>query len=146
MRRAPRLFFSFRSPYSRFLVAGLLREVPDAHTSVEWVPYWEPDERTQQGLEGHGASIHYADMSKAKHLYILQDTKRLSARHGLSMTWPVDRDPWWVLPHHAWMAARRIGRGKDLYWALINSTEFQLHNKAIQEKLATMLPVKPPAP
>jgi 2-hydroxychromene-2-carboxylate isomerase len=116
--RKPRFYFSFRSPFSWMVSHVLERELPGWHDELELLPYFEPDEQTWPVLDERGVEMHYSDMSKAKHLYILQDTKRLSARHGLSMTWPVDRDPWWVLPHHAWMAARRIGRGKDLYWAL----------------------------
>jgi 2-hydroxychromene-2-carboxylate isomerase len=56
-----------------------------------------------------GAEFHYAPMSKAKHLYILGDTKRLASRMGRVMAWPVDVDPWWEVPHLAWLAARRAG-------------------------------------
>jgi 2-hydroxychromene-2-carboxylate isomerase len=119
MKRRPRLFFSFRSPYSRFLVDRLLREVPDAHDRFDWVPFWEPDERTREGMERRGASLHYADMSKAKHLYILQDTKRIAARLGLPLAWPVDADPWWEPSHLGWLRARRLGRAAEFYGAIV---------------------------
>ena len=61
----------------------------------------------------------YAQMSRAKHLYILMDTKRLAQREGLAMSWPVDVDPWWELPHLAWLWARRLGRAEEFYDAVI---------------------------
>ena len=119
MTRGPRLFFSFRSPYSRFLVERLVREIPDAHSRFDWIPYWEPDARTREGLDRHGASIHYADMSKAKHLYILQDTKRIAERLGLPLAWPVDVDPCWEVSHLGWVLAKRMGRAADYYAAIV---------------------------
>jgi len=121
MKRRPRLFFSFRSPYSRFLVDRLLREMPDAHDSVDWIPFWEPDQRTREGMDRHGASLHYADMSKAKHLYILQDTKRIAERQGLRLAWPVDVDPWWEAAHLGWLRARRMGRAAEFYEAIVGA-------------------------
>lgn len=116
--RKPRFYFSFHSPFSWMASHRLERRLPDAHDRFEYIPYFEPDDQTEASLAERGAEMVYVSMSKAKHLYILQDTKRLSAQLGLSMKWPVDVDPWWVLPHHAYLAARRLGRGHDLYWAL----------------------------
>jgi 2-hydroxychromene-2-carboxylate isomerase len=118
MSRKPRFYFSFHSPFSWMASHQVERRLPDAHEVLEYIPYFEPDEQTWEVLHARNIDMHYTSMSKAKHLYILQDTKRLSAKYGLSMKWPVDVDPWWVLPHHAYLAARRIGRGRDLYWAL----------------------------
>jgi 2-hydroxychromene-2-carboxylate isomerase len=118
MIRKPRFYFSFHSPFSWMVSHQLERRLPQWHDALECIPYFEPDEQTWKSLNEQQIEMHYADMSKAKHLYILQDTKRLSAKHGLTMKWPVDVDPWWVLPHHAYMAARRNGNGKELYWAL----------------------------
>lgn len=116
--RKPRFYFSFRSPYSWMASRVLEQELPDAPELLEYVPYFEPDEQTWESLNERDVRMHYTDMSKAKHLYILQDTKRLSQRYGLDMKWPVDIAPWWVLPHHAWLAARRTGTGQQLFWAL----------------------------
>jgi 2-hydroxychromene-2-carboxylate isomerase len=60
-------------------------------------------------------------MTKAKHLYVLADTKRLAARLGLSMAWPVDIDPWWEVPHLGWIAARRAGLAERCYDALVGA-------------------------
>jgi 2-hydroxychromene-2-carboxylate isomerase len=114
----PRLYFSFRSPYSWLTVRRLRAEVPDALTELDWYPYWDPDSRTEAALAQRGGELPYAQMSRAKHLYILMDTKRLAQRAGLAMAWPVDVDPWWELPHLAWLWARRLGRAEQFYDAV----------------------------
>ncbi|NHC16219.1 DsbA family protein, partial [Motilibacter deserti] len=118
MTKRPRLYFSFRSPYSWMALHRLQQALPDVHERFEWLPYFAPDETTQSVLDARGIEMHYTAMSKAKHLYILQDVKRLTARMGLSMRWPIDIDPWWVLPHHAYFAARRAGAGLEFYNAM----------------------------
>jgi 2-hydroxychromene-2-carboxylate isomerase len=115
----PRLYFSFRSPYSWMTVRRLRAEVPDAWTALVWYPYWDPDTRTAAALAERGAALPYAQMSRAKHLYILLDSKRLSQQEGLSMSWPVDADPWWERPHLAWLWARRLGRAERFYDAVV---------------------------
>jgi 2-hydroxychromene-2-carboxylate isomerase len=115
----PRLYFSFRSPYSWMTVRRLRAEVPDAWTALDWFPYWDPDAGTAAALAERGAELPYSPMSRAKHLYILFDTKRLAQREGLVMSWPVDVDPWWELPHLAWLWARRLGRAEQFYDAVV---------------------------
>jgi 2-hydroxychromene-2-carboxylate isomerase len=115
----PRLYFSFRSPYSWMTIERLRAAVPDAWTALDWYPYWDPDGKTAAALAERGAELPYAQMSRAKHLYILMDTKRLAQREGLAMSWPVDVDPWWELPHLAWLWARRLGRAEEFYDAVI---------------------------
>lgn len=118
MRRQPRLYFSFRSPFSWLLGWRLRRCLPDMHERLELIPFWEPDPLTEQALAERDAALHYVDMSKAKHLYILQDTKRLAARLGLRIAWPVDVEPWWEPSHLGWLLARRLGRGTEFYDAV----------------------------
>ncbi|WP_084729938.1 2-hydroxychromene-2-carboxylate isomerase [Streptacidiphilus neutrinimicus] len=114
----PRLYFSFRSPFSWMALRQLEERVPRAREVIDYVPYWDPDERTAKALEARGAGFHYTQMSKAKHLYILQDTKRLTQRFGYRMAWPIDIDPWWEVPHLGWLAARRLGREREMFSAL----------------------------
>jgi 2-hydroxychromene-2-carboxylate isomerase len=121
VRRGPRLYFSFRSPYTWMTVERLLERVPDAHERIDFVPYWDPDPQTEQALHERSAGFHYQQMSKAKHLYILHDTKRLAATLGLPMRWPVDLAPWWELPHLAWLRARDLGRGAQFYRAVTDA-------------------------
>jgi 2-hydroxychromene-2-carboxylate isomerase len=121
MTSGGRLFFSLRSPFSWLLVERLLRRLPDAHELLEFIPFWEPDAHTEQALEERGARVHYQQMSKAKHLYILQDTKRLATQLGLRIAWPVDIDPCWELSHLGWLQARRLGRAPAFYTALTAS-------------------------
>lgn len=121
MRRrpaTPRLYFSFRSPYSWITLHRLLGEVPDLFDRFELFPYWDPDPLTEEALEERGARLPYQQMSKAKHLYLLIDIRRLTTRLGLDMAWPVDRDMWWELPHLGWLAARRTGNAQRCYLAL----------------------------
>lgn len=117
-KRPPKLYFSLRSPYSWLAVTRLRREVPAAFDQLECFPYWDPDERSNAELEQRGGEFHYVQMSRAKHLYMLMDTKRLAAQYGLSMAWPVDVDSWWDLPHLAWLQARREGRPWEFYDAI----------------------------
>jgi 2-hydroxychromene-2-carboxylate isomerase len=118
VKRNPRVFFSFRSPFSWLAIERLRRAAPEVLDRLEWIPFWEPDPHTQRALDEKGAIVHYVPMSKAKHLYILQDTKRLARRLGLEMAWPVDVDPWWELPHLGWLRARRLGRALPFYFAV----------------------------
>ena len=119
MRRGPRVHFSFRSPYSWMAVSRLLQQVPDAHERIEFIPYWPPDPCTTAALTTAGGEFHYSHMSKAKHLYILHDTRRQAAKLGLAMIWPIDDDPWWELPHLGLLLARRLGKGPEFYAAVM---------------------------
>jgi 2-hydroxychromene-2-carboxylate isomerase len=119
--KRPRLYFSFRSPFSWLLIGRLRRQAPLVWSELEAIPYWEPDARMSEALAGRGASIRYAPMSKAKHLYILQDVKRLSAGLGLTMRWPVDVTPWWEPSHLGWLVARRHGREDAFYDAVVEA-------------------------
>jgi len=117
MRRGPRVHFSFRSPYSWMAIERLLRVLPDAHETIQFVPYWDPDPLTECALRESGGEFHYVQMSKAKHLYLLQDTKRLARRLGFTMRWPIDVDPWWEVPHLAFLKARQLGAEAPFYAA-----------------------------
>jgi 2-hydroxychromene-2-carboxylate isomerase len=121
MNRAPTLFFSLRSPYSWLLVERLLQVMPDAYERLHWIPYWEPDARMARALEERGAVQHYAPMSKAKHLYVLMDTKRLAQRLHVEIKWPVDVEPRWEPAHLGWLKARRLGKAADFYRAVVSA-------------------------
>ncbi|NUR59916.1 MAG: disulfide bond formation protein DsbA [Catenulispora sp.] len=114
----PRLYFSFRSPYSWIALRRLEAVLPDAAATVEYIPYWDADEQTSAALAERGAEVLYQQMTKAKHLYLIQDTKRIAARLGYQVRWPIDRDPWWELPHLGWLAARRAGVEREFYTAV----------------------------
>lgn len=118
MKRNPRIFFSFRSPFSWLAVERLMRAVPDAMERIEFIPYWEPDRATEQAMKERGARFHYVQMSKAKQLYILHDVKRLARESGFDLVWPVDRDPWWEPSHLGWLKARTLGAGSAFYRAV----------------------------
>ncbi|PVE09005.1 2-hydroxychromene-2-carboxylate isomerase [Streptomyces scopuliridis] len=118
LKRPPRLYFNLRSPFSWMGLRQLEERFPQAPDVIEYYPYWDPDEKTVAALEERDSGFHYTQMSKAKHLYILQDTKRLSARFGYTMAWPIDIDPWWERPHLAWLKARHLGREREFYTAV----------------------------
>lgn len=117
-RRTPRFYFAFRSPYS-WIASRLLKErYAIAFDRIEYIPYWEPDARTDELLRARGGKHLYHPMSKAKHLYILQDVKRLTTKLGYRLAWPIDQEPWWELPHLAYLAARRAGKGQAFIEAI----------------------------
>ncbi|MBX6767591.1 MAG: DsbA family protein, partial [Actinomadura rubrobrunea] len=106
-----RYYFSLRSPYSWLAHRELVERHADVLESVEWVPFFEPDELSERMLTEAGGRFIYTPMSRAKHFYVLQDVRRLAGLRGIAMTWPVDRDPVWEVPHLAYLAARRHGVG-----------------------------------
>ena len=109
----PRVYFSFRSPYSWLALERLsARQLRDA---FEYIPFWEPRGPVADALATIGGGTHYRQMSRARHLYILQDVKRLAAAQSMPMVWPVDKDQCWDLPHLAWLACRRSGRQWEIY-------------------------------
>lgn len=113
VRRTPRFYFSLRSPYSWLAYRDLLRRYPDLAAGLDWVPFWEPDELSQRLLAEAGGEFVYTAMSRAKHLYVLQDVRRLAAERGLEFSWPVDREPCWEIPHLAYLVACRHGAGPE---------------------------------
>ncbi|MEV0005262.1 DsbA family protein [Micromonospora sp. NPDC050980] len=117
--RPPRLYFSFRSPYSWLAVERLTRALHRPQEVLEFIPYWDPDPRTEAALTAAGGTFHYVQMSKPKHLYLLQDAKRQARRLDLPMRWPIDIDPWWELPHLGFLAARQRGAGEAFYREVI---------------------------
>jgi len=109
--RVPRFYFNFRSPYSWIAYRDLMDRFPDVAQVVEWHPWWEPDADSERRMAEHQRSFPYTAMSRDKHLYILQDVRRLTADRGLAVTWPVDRDPVWEVPHLAYFPALDAGFG-----------------------------------
>ncbi|TDB96030.1 disulfide bond formation protein DsbA [Nonomuraea longispora] len=110
-----RLYFSFRSPYSWLAGRRLLAELPTAFEEIDWIPSWEADEVTGRSLDERGVRPVYTPMSRAKHLYLLMDVKRLAAGEGVEVAWPIDVDPWWEPAHLGFLLARRHGREREFY-------------------------------
>lgn len=108
----PRIYFSFRSPYSWLAFHDLTTSFPNVVAAVEWRPFWEPDRWSDRLLTEAGGRFIYTPMSREKHLYMLGDVRRLSARRGLTITWPVDHgSPSWEVSHLAYLVAAEQGRG-----------------------------------
>ncbi|MFF8945453.1 2-hydroxychromene-2-carboxylate isomerase [Streptomyces sp. NPDC014864] len=112
-RRGPRWYFSFRSPYSWMAYRDLLDRYPDVAGQIEWLPFWEPDQPALDELERSNVRLPYVAMSREKHLYILQDVRRLARARELEMVWPVDTAPRWEVSHLAYLAAERLGAGPE---------------------------------
>nr|WP_198943553.1 DsbA family protein [Actinokineospora bangkokensis] len=118
MSSEPRFYFSLRSPYSWLALHDLVTRFPDIALTARWRPFWEPDARSAAALRDRGGDFPYAPMSRAKHLYVLQDVKRLAAERGLVPAWPVDRDPVWEVPHLAYLVAERAGASREFVAAV----------------------------
>ncbi|MFJ8788291.1 2-hydroxychromene-2-carboxylate isomerase [Streptomyces sp. NPDC102462] len=124
-RRPPRFYFSLRSPYSWLAYRDLTAHHPGLAAALDWVPFFEPDELSRKLLDEAGGSFPYTPMSPEKHRYILQDVRRLAAERGLSLSWPVDREPVWEVPHLGYLAAARHGMGPE-YLALAARARWEL--------------------
>lgn len=111
--RPPRFYFSLRSPYSWIAYRDLVADHPDLAAALEWRPFWEPDETSAEALTEAGGSFPYVAMSREKHLYILQDVRRLTRARKVEMSWPLDREPVWEVPHLAWFIAADAGLGRE---------------------------------
>jgi 2-hydroxychromene-2-carboxylate isomerase len=109
----PRFYFSFRSPYSWLGYRDLMAGYPGIAPTLEWRPFWEPDELSARMLGEAGGTFPSVDQSRAKARYILQEVRRLARARGLAIVWPVDRDPCWEVPHLAYLAAARHGRAPE---------------------------------
>ncbi|MEU0504544.1 DsbA family protein [Nocardia sp. NPDC005998] len=118
MKAEPKFYFSLRSPYSWLALEELMSRHRDLAQSLTWVPFWDPDRTMLAALQQAGGGFCYASMSREKHLYILQDVRRAATARGLSLIWPVDRNPWWEVPHLACLAVEREGRMPELAVAL----------------------------
>lgn len=118
MKTTPRFYFNLRSPYSWLAVRELTERYPDVAEQVRWQPFWEPDVHHANVLNDHGGAFIYTPMSKEKHLYILQDVRRLATARGLPVSWPIDREPRWEIAHLPYFLAEEAGVGRDYVLAV----------------------------
>ncbi len=109
-----RFYFHFRSPYS--WIGARWMESVRSQVAVEYVPFWELDQTSRRLLAEHGGEHSYVPMSKAKHLYILQDIKRITTQLGFKLRWPPSPEQQhWEVPHLAYLFARRAGLGDPFF-------------------------------
>jgi 2-hydroxychromene-2-carboxylate isomerase len=120
IRPTPRrmtFFYGLRSPYA-WIAHRLITEHLPAHlqaSSLEYVPFWDPQPATLETLRAAGGGFLYRAMSRERHLYILADVKRLVASLGYRLQWPVDQAGQnWELPHLACLAALQSDCEVDL--------------------------------
>ncbi|MEU8028922.1 DsbA family protein [Streptomyces sp. NPDC049099] len=109
--KTPRFYFNLRSPYSWLAHRELTSRHADLVDRLEWLPFFEPDPHSARRLAEQGGSFPYSEMSREKNRYVLQDVGRLTRARGLKVTWPVDRDPVWEVPHLGYLVARDRGLG-----------------------------------
>lgn len=112
-KKPPRWYFSLRSPYSWFAYRDLMKHHPDVLDAVQWIPFWEPDARSEEMLAQIGVTLPLVPMAREKNFYILQDARRLAQDRGLDVTWPIDREPVWEVSHLAYLVAEDAGRGRE---------------------------------
>jgi len=118
-----RFYFNFRSPYSWIGAHWIERLRPKLE--VEYHPFWELDDISQDLLQQHGGEHYYTPMSKAKHLYILQDIKRITKSLDMKISWPPSPDnQHWEIPHLAYLYAREQGGG-DTFFKMIHEYRWQ---------------------
>jgi 2-hydroxychromene-2-carboxylate isomerase len=146
-KKTPVYYFSFRSPYS-WIATRLLAErlTLDELARIEFVPYWEPDPPTLASLRERGGDHLYQPMSRAKHLYILQDVRRITRGLGLRHVWPVERNPSWEQPVLAYLAAEEDGRSAPFRAALYRARWEQgcdIHAPDVLARLAAECGIDP---
>lgn len=120
-KKTPTFYFSLRSPYSWLAYKELTEHYGDVAAVLELVPFWEPDGQSSEMLAKRGREFPYSNMSRAKNLYVLQDVGRIVKQSGRSVTWPVDRDPVWEVPHLPYLVARKEGVGAEYVAALYHA-------------------------
>ncbi|MET1255379.1 2-hydroxychromene-2-carboxylate isomerase [Aliikangiella maris] len=121
MKKKCRFYFHFRSPYSWVGACWLEKVKP---LEIEYIPFWELDDDSRSLLSDEGGEHYYTPMSKAKHLYILQDIKRITGKLELDLKWPPSPDnQHWEIPHLAYIYARREGKAK-LFFDKIHQTRW----------------------
>lgn len=97
-----------------------------AEKEIEYIPYWEIDNTSRDMLSEKGGEHYYTPMSKAKHLYILQDIKRITSKLGLKLKWPPSpENQHWEIPHLAYLYARREGKG-ELFFRKVHESRWLL--------------------
>jgi len=120
---------------------------PEDHAKIEYIPFWEPDVKSKKLLEMRDLEFLYRPMSKARHLYILQDVKRLTEYFGLQARWPLDSaSPWWERPHLAYIAAADMGKGQACRDALYRERWEKGHDicdAATIERIAEEIDIPP---
>jgi 2-hydroxychromene-2-carboxylate isomerase len=108
---APAWYLSLRSPYSWLAIRLAEKHHPRLWKKAELRVFFEPGAATAREVSERRIDFPYVAMSRAKHLYILRDVRRIAGGLGLTPTWPVERDPQWDVPSLAVVAALRADAG-----------------------------------
>ncbi|MEU2558840.1 DsbA family protein [Streptomyces longispororuber] len=92
VRTLPRCYFSFRSPFSWLAWQETAARHPELAARMEWVPFFDPDPLTARLVADRGGWFPFPDR-------------------------PPGDDRVWEVPHLAYLAAARLGRGPDFLQA-----------------------------
>lgn len=103
----PVWYLSLRSPYSWLAIRLAQKHHPHLWEDAELRVFFEPGEATAEEVAARRIDFPYVPMSRAKHLYILRDVRRIAGGLGLTPSWPVERDPQWDVPSLPVVAALR---------------------------------------
>lgn len=114
-------YFSLRSPYSWLAWRDLRDHHPERLAELELVPFWEPDQGHAAELDALAETFLYTSMTRDKHMYILSDVRGLAADRGLTIKWPVDKEPRWEVAHHAYFVALEHGKAYEYIDALCSA-------------------------
>jgi 2-hydroxychromene-2-carboxylate isomerase len=109
-KRTPKLYFSFQSPYSWI---GTYIFENNYNIEIEYIPYWKPGKKINNLLKQNNGKFIKASNNSTKHLYLLEDVKRLAKKMNFKVKWPVDSKNCWDLPHLSYLKARNLGKGKE---------------------------------
>lgn len=139
-KNPPKYYFCFRSPYS-WIATRLIEEyLPEAERALlDYRIFWQPDAVTSQRLAERNGEFPYNHMNRERHLYILQDVKRITSALGWKHHWPVDEDPWWELPTLAYFKAESLGKGREFRNAVFKARwedGLNIHELPVLEALA----------
>ncbi|EPH05559.1 hypothetical protein HMPREF1531_00988 [Propionibacterium sp. oral taxon 192 str. F0372] len=141
MSRTPRWYASLRSPYSWLaLERGIASRSPLLEAATMHI-FFEPGAEIKQFLDERAITFHYTPMSRAKHLYILRDVRRLASRLGVAITWPDDSAANWEITAAACagVLAQDQARGKQLVLELSRARWTRGADLNNAEQVATLL-------
>ncbi len=146
-KHRPRCYFSFRSPFS-WIATRMLGDrltLPEKE-ALEWIPFWEPSAETLARLRAEGGDFLYQQMTREKHLYILQDVKRLTRSLGYQHVWPIDDNPPWEVPNLAYLAAARLGKAVEFRDAVFRARwelDLDIHRLDVLQRIGGEVGIDP---
>ena len=113
MKPKLRFYFSFRSPYAWLALRALDEKGAGMDSNLAYLPYFAPEGACLAYLNELGGKFLYQPMCEEKHLYIMQDAKRIMEKQGVTPKLPSDQDPDWSIPHLVFLATQDLQIGQE---------------------------------